>query len=31
VRYSAGPRIDAINISNGQPITIATYRSADPS
>ena len=27
VRYSAGPRIDAINISNGRPITIAVFRS----
>jgi hypothetical protein len=31
LRYTAGPRLEAINISNGQPITIATYRSADPS
>jgi 4-amino-4-deoxy-L-arabinose transferase-like glycosyltransferase len=28
LRYTAGPRIDAINISIGQPITIAVYRSA---
>ncbi len=27
LRYSQGPRIDAINISNGRPITIAVYRS----
>jgi hypothetical protein len=27
VRYSAGPRFDAINISNGRPITIAVFRS----
>jgi 4-amino-4-deoxy-L-arabinose transferase-like glycosyltransferase len=27
LRYSAGPRIDAINISNGRPITIAVFRS----
>jgi len=31
LRYTAGPRLDAINISNGQPVTIAVYRSADPS
>ncbi len=31
LRYTAGPRIDAINISNGQPITIAVYRSVGPS
>jgi 4-amino-4-deoxy-L-arabinose transferase-like glycosyltransferase len=31
VRYSAGPRIDAINISNGRPITIAVFRSIGPS
>ena len=31
LRYTAGPRIDAINISNGQPITIAVYRSAGAS
>jgi 4-amino-4-deoxy-L-arabinose transferase-like glycosyltransferase len=28
LRYAAGPRIEAINISIGQPITIAVYRSA---
>jgi 4-amino-4-deoxy-L-arabinose transferase-like glycosyltransferase len=27
LRYTAGPRIDAINISIGRPITIAVYRS----
>jgi len=27
LRYTSGPRIDAINISNGQPITIAIFRS----
>jgi 4-amino-4-deoxy-L-arabinose transferase-like glycosyltransferase len=27
LRYSAGPRIDAINISTGRPITIAVFRS----
>ena len=27
LRYTAGPRIEAINVSNGQPITIAVYRS----
>jgi 4-amino-4-deoxy-L-arabinose transferase-like glycosyltransferase len=31
VRYSAGPRIEAINISTGQPITIAVFRSVGPS
>ncbi|HEY7662028.1 MAG TPA: glycosyltransferase family 39 protein [Xanthobacteraceae bacterium] len=31
LRYSAGPRIEAINVSTGQPITIAVYRSAGPS
>ena len=31
LRYSAGPRIEAINISNGRSITIAVYRSAGPS
>ena len=31
VRYSAGPRIDAINISNGRPITIAVFRSTGSS
>jgi hypothetical protein len=27
LRYAAGRRIDAINISNGRAITIAVYRS----
>jgi 4-amino-4-deoxy-L-arabinose transferase-like glycosyltransferase len=31
LRYTGGPRIEAINISNGQPITIAVYRSVGPS
>ena len=31
LRYTAGPRVDAINISTGQPITIAVYRSAGAS
>ena len=31
LRYTAGPRVEAINISNGQPITIAVYRSVGPS
>jgi 4-amino-4-deoxy-L-arabinose transferase-like glycosyltransferase len=31
VRYSAGPRIEAINVSNGQTITIAVFRSVGPS
>jgi len=30
LRYSPGPRIEAINISNGQAITIAVYRSESP-
>jgi 4-amino-4-deoxy-L-arabinose transferase-like glycosyltransferase len=31
LRYTAGPRVDAINISTGQAITIAVYRSSGPS
>jgi 4-amino-4-deoxy-L-arabinose transferase-like glycosyltransferase len=31
LRYTAGPRIDAINISIGKPITIAVFRSGGPS
>jgi 4-amino-4-deoxy-L-arabinose transferase-like glycosyltransferase len=31
LRYTGGPRIEAINISNGQPITIAVFRSVGPS
>jgi 4-amino-4-deoxy-L-arabinose transferase-like glycosyltransferase len=31
VRYCAGPRIDAINISTGRPITIAVFRSVGSS
>jgi 4-amino-4-deoxy-L-arabinose transferase-like glycosyltransferase len=31
LRYAAGPRIEAINISTGQPISIAVYRSVGPS
>jgi 4-amino-4-deoxy-L-arabinose transferase-like glycosyltransferase len=31
LRYTAGPRIEAINISNGQSITIAVFRSVGPS
>jgi 4-amino-4-deoxy-L-arabinose transferase-like glycosyltransferase len=31
LRYSAGPRIDAINISTGRPITIAVFRSVGSS
>ena len=31
LRYTAGPRVEAINISTGQPVTIAVYRSAGPS
>jgi 4-amino-4-deoxy-L-arabinose transferase-like glycosyltransferase len=31
LRYTAGPRIEALNISTGQPITIAVYRSREGS
>jgi 4-amino-4-deoxy-L-arabinose transferase-like glycosyltransferase len=31
LRYSAGPRIDAINVSTGRPITIAVFRSVGSS
>ena len=31
LRYTAGPRLEAINISNGRPVTIAVYRSAGQS
>jgi 4-amino-4-deoxy-L-arabinose transferase-like glycosyltransferase len=31
LRYRAGPRIDAINISTGRPITIAVFRSGGSS
>jgi hypothetical protein len=31
VRYRAGPRIDAINISTGRPVTIAVFRSVGSS
>ena len=31
LRYTGGPRIEAINISNGQPVTIGVYRSVGPS
>jgi 4-amino-4-deoxy-L-arabinose transferase-like glycosyltransferase len=31
LRYTGGPRIEAINISNGQAITIAVFRSVGPS
>ena len=30
LRYSPGPRIEAINISQGRPITIAVYRAEAP-
>ena len=30
LRYAGGPRIDAINISTGRPITIAVFRSRGP-
>jgi 4-amino-4-deoxy-L-arabinose transferase-like glycosyltransferase len=30
LRYAAGPRLDGINISNGQSITIAVFRSESP-
>jgi 4-amino-4-deoxy-L-arabinose transferase-like glycosyltransferase len=31
LRYRAGPRIDAINVSTGRPITLAVFRSVDAS
>jgi 4-amino-4-deoxy-L-arabinose transferase-like glycosyltransferase len=31
LRYRSGPRVDAINISSGRPITIAVFRSAGSS
>jgi hypothetical protein len=31
LRYTGGPRIEAINISNGQSVTIAVFRSVGPS
>jgi hypothetical protein len=30
LRYSPGPRIEAFNVSNGQAITMAVYRSENP-
>jgi 4-amino-4-deoxy-L-arabinose transferase-like glycosyltransferase len=30
LRYSPGPRVEAINISNGQAITMAVFRSENP-
>jgi 4-amino-4-deoxy-L-arabinose transferase-like glycosyltransferase len=30
LRYSPGPRVEAINISNGQAITVAVFRSESP-
>jgi hypothetical protein len=30
LRYSPGPRIEAVNISNGQAITMAVFRSESP-
>jgi len=30
LRYSPGPRVEAINMGNGRQITIAVYRSGDP-
>ena len=30
LRYAPGPRIDGINFSNGQYITVAVFRSGDP-
>ena len=30
LRYTRGPRIDAINVSTGSPVTIAVYRSGGP-
>src|SRR6516162_11851435 len=29
LRYNAGPRVEAFNVSIGQPITIAVFQSAD--
>jgi 4-amino-4-deoxy-L-arabinose transferase-like glycosyltransferase len=31
VRFTSGPRVEAINVSTGQAITIAVYRSVGPS
>jgi 4-amino-4-deoxy-L-arabinose transferase-like glycosyltransferase len=31
LRYSAGPRVEAFNVNSGRPITIAVYRSREPS
>ncbi len=31
LRYTAGPRIEGLNVSTGQPVTIAVYRSRDGS
>ena len=31
LRYTAGPRIEAMNFSTGQAITIAVYRSRERS
>jgi 4-amino-4-deoxy-L-arabinose transferase-like glycosyltransferase len=31
LRYTGGPRVEAINVSTGQAITIAVYRSGGPS
>ena len=31
LRYTGGPRVEAINVSIGQPVTIAVYRSVGPS
>ena len=30
LRYSPGPRIEAVNLSNGQTITMAVFRSESP-
>jgi len=29
LRYNAGPRVEAFNISIGQPVTIAVFQSVD--
>jgi 4-amino-4-deoxy-L-arabinose transferase-like glycosyltransferase len=31
LHYSAGPRVEAFNVNSGRPITIAVYRSREPS
>jgi hypothetical protein len=31
LRYTAGPRVEAINVSTGRPVSIAVFRSVGPS